>query len=81
MFWPLLDFEGAVEDHLLGTTLIIAGHRTRRQRDPPEYVYKYMDWKYPETMHWGRVQIHEFGKLSTMRTEKSDIRRNIYRMG
>jgi len=30
-----------------------------------------MGWKYPETMHWGRVQIHEFGKLSTSGLKKA----------
>ncbi|MBU4339839.1 MAG: glutamate--tRNA ligase, partial [Euryarchaeota archaeon] len=35
------------------------------------YVYKYMGWTYPRTMHWGRVQIHEFGKLSTSAIKKA----------
>src|SRR3990172_2688066 len=69
--WPLLDFESAVEDHLLGTTLIIRSKdlidSERRQR----YVYEYMGWTYPKTMHWGRVQIYEFGKLSTSGIKKA----------
>lgn len=69
--WPLLDFEGAVEDHLLGTTLIIRGKDLADSEIRQRYVYKYMDWKYPETMHWGRVQIHEFGKLSTSGLKKA----------
>ena len=69
--WPLLDFESAVEDHLLGTTLIIRGKDLTDSETRQRYVYKYMGWKYPETMHWGRVQIHEFGKL-TPRLEKGD---------
>src|SRR3972149_6214985 len=69
--WPLLDFEGAVEDHLLGATLSIRGKDLTDSETRQRYVYKYMDWKYPETMHWGRVQIHEFGKLSTSGIKKA----------
>ena len=69
--WPLLDFEGAVEDHLLGTTLIIRGKDLTDSEIRQRYVYQYMGWKYPETMHWGRVQIHEFGKLSTSGLKKA----------
>ncbi len=69
--WPLLDFEGAVEDHLLGTTLIIRGKDLTDSETRQRYVYKYMGWKYPETMHWGRIQIHEFGKLSTSGLKKA----------
>jgi glutamyl-tRNA synthetase len=69
--WPLLDFEGAVEDHLLGTTLIIRGKDLTDSETRQRYVYNYMGWKYPETMHWGRVQIHEFGKLSTSGLKKA----------
>ncbi len=69
--WPLLDFEGAVEDHLLGTTLIIRGKDLTDSETRQRYVYKYMGWNYPKTMHWGRVQIHEFGKLSTSGIKKA----------
>ncbi|MGB8217437.1 MAG: glutamate--tRNA ligase [Candidatus Methanoperedens sp.] len=69
--WPLLDFEGAVEDHLLGTTLIIRGKDLTDSETRQRYVYKYMGWTYPQTMHWGRVQIHEFGKLSTSGLKKA----------
>jgi len=69
--WPLLDFEGAVEDHLLGTTLIIRGKDLTDSETRQRYIYKYMSWIYPETMHWGRVQIHEFGKLSTSGIKKA----------
>lgn len=69
--WPLLDFEGAVEDHLLGTTLIIRGKDLADSETRQKYVYKYMGWTYPKTMHWGRVQIYEFGKLSTSGIKKA----------
>ncbi len=75
--WPLLDFEGAVEDHLLGTTLIIRGKDLIDSEKRQRYIYEYMGWKYPDTMHWGRVQIHEFGKLSTSGLKKA-IAEGIY---
>lgn len=69
--WPLLDFEGSVEDHFLGTTLIIRGKDLMDSETRQRYIYKYMGWTYPKTMHWGRVQIHEFGKLSTSGIKKA----------
>lgn len=69
--WPLLDFESAVEDHLLGTTLIIRGKDLTDSEIRQRYIYKYMGWKYPDTMHWGRLRIHEFGKLSTSGLKKA----------
>lgn len=69
--WPLLDFESAVEDHLLGTTHIIRGKDLADSEKRQRYVYRYMGWTYPKTLHWGRVQIHEFGKLSTSGLKKA----------
>lgn len=69
--WPLLDFESAVEDYLLGTTHIIRGKDLADSEKRQRYIYKYMGWTYPKTLHWGRVQIHEFGKLSTSALKKA----------
>ncbi|WNY25511.1 glutamate--tRNA ligase [Methanolapillus millepedarum] len=63
--WPLLDFEGAIEDHLLKTTHIIRGKDLQDSEKRQKYIYDYLGWTYPKTMHWGRVRIEEFGKLST----------------
>lgn len=75
--YPTLDFESAIEDHLLGITHIIRGKdlidSERRQR----YIYEYFGWEYPITKHWGRVKIFEFGKLSTSSIKK-DIERGKY---
>ncbi|MEQ9729167.1 MAG: glutamate--tRNA ligase [Candidatus Methanoperedens sp.] len=75
--WPLLDFESAVEDHLLGTTHIIRGKDLADSERRQGYIYEYMGWTYPKTLHWGRVQIHEFGKLSTSGLKKA-IAEGIY---
>lgn len=63
--WPMLDFEGAIEDQLQGVTRIIRGKdlcdSTRRQK----YLYEYLGWEYPRTNYWGRVAMQGFGKIST----------------
>lgn len=63
--WPLLDFESALQDHLLGITHIIRGKDLIDSERRQEYLYRYFGWEYPLTLHWGRVKIHEFGRLST----------------
>ncbi|MDN5309913.1 MAG: glutamyl-tRNA synthetase [Methanolobus sp.] len=63
--WPLLDFEGAIEDHVMGTTHIIRGKDLMDSEKRQTYIYKYLGWDYPITTHWGRVKMHEFGKFST----------------
>jgi len=62
----MLDFESAIEDHELGTTLIIRGIDLADSERPPE-IHLQLPWMgYPETLHWGRVRLEEFGKFSTL---------------
>lgn len=63
--YPMLDFESAIEDHLAGITHIIRGKDLIDSEMRQKYIYKYLGWEYPVTRHWGRVSIHEFGKVST----------------
>ena len=46
-----------VDDHLMGVTHIIRGkeHLTNQVRQ--EYMYRYLGWDYPETIHYGRLKI------------------------
>ncbi len=55
--WPLYNFSTGLDDHLLGITHIIRGkeHLTNQVRQ--EYIYRYLGWKYPETIHYGRLKI------------------------
>jgi glutamyl-tRNA synthetase len=69
--WPMLDFESAIEDHLLGTTLIIRGIDLADSEGRQRYVYDYLKWDYPKTLHWGRVRLDEFGKFSTSMIKKA----------
>jgi len=69
--WPLLDFESAVEDHLLGTTHIIRGKDLADSGSRQRYLYGYLGWEYPQVIHWGRIKIHQFGSFSTSKLRKA----------
>jgi glutamyl-tRNA synthetase len=55
--WPLYNFSTGIDDHLMGITHIIRGkeHLTNQARQ--EYLYNHFGWKYPETIHYGRLKI------------------------
>ncbi len=55
--WPLYNFSTGIDDHLMGITHIIRGkeHLTNQARQ--EYMFKHFGWKYPETIHYGRLKI------------------------
>ncbi len=63
--WPMLDFESAIEDHVLGVTHIIRGKDLRDSEQRQRFLYDHFKWSYPFTLHWGRVSIHGYGKFST----------------
>jgi glutamyl-tRNA synthetase len=69
--WPLLDFESAVEDHLLGTTHIIRGKDLTDSGSRQRYLYEHLGWQYPRVVHWGRIKIHQFGSFSTSKLRKA----------
>lgn len=68
--WPMLDFESAIEDHILGITHIIRGKDLMDSEKRQRFIYSYLGWEYPVTLHWGRIRIHEFGKFSTSKLKK-----------
>lgn len=68
--YPTLDFESAIEDKLCNTTHILRGKDLRDSELRQRYIYDYFGWEYPITIHWGRVNIVEFGKLSTSLIKK-----------
>jgi len=63
--WPLLDFQSAIEDYEQGVTHIIRGKDLMDSTRKQTLLYEHLGWKYPETLYWGRVKIHEFGSFST----------------
>ncbi|PSG98952.1 MAG: glutamate--tRNA ligase [Nanohaloarchaea archaeon SW_7_43_1] len=58
--WPMLDFQGAIEDHEMGTTHIVRGKDLRASTKRQKYIYDYFDWEYPYVRYWGDVQISGF---------------------
>ncbi len=70
--WPNLDFESAIEDHLLGITHIIRGKDLMKSEKRQQFLYDHLGWQYPITKHWGKIKMQEFGKFST-----SELRRRI----
>lgn len=69
--WPLLDFESAIEDHLLGTTHILRGKDLADSESRQKYLYQHMGWTYPRVIHWGRIKIHQYGSFSTSKLRKA----------
>ncbi|MBK5132956.1 glutamate--tRNA ligase [Candidatus Bathyarchaeota archaeon] len=55
--WPLYNIAAGIDDHLMGITHIIRGkeHLTNAVRQ--KYMYAYLGWNYPETIHYGRLKI------------------------
>ena len=55
--WPLYNLAAGLDDHLMGVTHIIRGkeHLTNQVRQ--EYIYRFLGWKYPEAIHYGRLKI------------------------
>ncbi|HID19981.1 MAG TPA: glutamate--tRNA ligase [Methanophagales archaeon] len=68
--WPTLDFESAIEDHLLGITHIIRGKDLMKSGLRQQFLYHHLGWRYPRTILWGRIKMQEFGKFSTSELRK-----------
>lgn len=58
--WPMLDFQGAIEDHVMGTTHIVRGKELRASTKRQKYIYEYFGWDYPDIQYWGNVQVSGF---------------------
>jgi len=68
--WPMLDFESAVEDRLLGVSHVIRGKDLADSERRQKYVYEYLGWEYPVVLHWGRLKLSDHGKFSTSEMAK-----------
>lgn len=62
--WPSYNFASAIDDHLLGTTLIIRGQEHKQNETKQRYIYDYFNWKYPHAFYTGRIKL-EKAVLST----------------
>ena len=55
--WPSYNFASAIDDHGLGVTLIIRGQEHAQNQTKQEFLYEYFGWKYPHSIHFGRVKL------------------------
>ncbi|MDK6028561.1 glutamate--tRNA ligase [Ignisphaera sp. 4213-co] len=53
--WPTYNFAAAVDDYLLGVSHILRGKEHALNTAKQVYIYKYLGWKYPEVVNFGRV--------------------------
>ncbi len=55
--WPLYNFASAIDDHELGVTHIFRGQEHAENETRQRYIYNYLNWRYPVTVHHGRLSI------------------------
>ncbi|MCH8022759.1 MAG: glutamate--tRNA ligase, partial [Thaumarchaeota archaeon] len=55
--WPLYNFASAIDDHLLKISHIIRGKEHQSNMVKQRYLYDYLGWKYPESIHYGRLKM------------------------
>lgn len=58
--WPTYNFAAAVDDHLLGVTHILRGKEHATNTIKQKFLYEHLGWKYPETIHFGRLRLEGF---------------------
>lgn len=75
--WPLYNFSCGIDDHEMMITHIIRAKEhivnTLRQR----YLYTYLGWNYPETIHHGRMKIQ--GIILSKSKIKLGIQKGIFK--
>lgn len=54
--FPSYNFAAAIDDHLMGITLIIRGQEHAQNSTKQKFLYDYFGWEYPEAIHTGRVK-------------------------
>ncbi|MEM3762869.1 MAG: glutamate--tRNA ligase [Desulfurococcaceae archaeon] len=67
--WPTYNYAAAVDDHLMGVTHILRAREHLTNTIKQKYLYDHMGWKYPETLHFGRLSLEGI-ILSKSKTRK-----------
>ena len=67
--WPSYMFQSGIDDHEMGITFILRGQEHSQSKDKQEFLYKYFDWVYPHSVHFGRLKIGEM-VLSTSKIKE-----------
>ncbi len=57
MLWPTYNLAAATDDHLMGVTHILRAKEHVSNTIKQKYFYDHMGWKYPETIHFGRLSL------------------------
>ncbi len=70
--FPLMNFAVAIDDHLLGLTLVLRGKDHIVNTEKQRYIFKYFGWKEPIYVHYGLLKIEDGETIST-----SEIREKI----
>lgn len=65
--WPLLNFASAIDDHEFNITHIVRGIDLRISDERQGYIYKYFNWKYPETIYTGKLFFQGLKSTSEIR--------------
>tara|TARA_B100000953_G_C18030158_1_gene422862 strand:- start:12 stop:1634 length:1623 start_codon:yes stop_codon:yes gene_type:complete len=55
--WPLYNFAVAVDDYSLGITHVLRGKDHLNNTEKQKWIYKYLNWKEPDFIHYGLVSI------------------------
>ena len=55
--YPLMNFSVTVDDHMLGMTHVLRGKDHIVNTERQMFIYKYLDWKPPEIIHHGLLDI------------------------
>ena len=69
--WPTYNFASAVDDHELKVSHILRAKEHITNTIKQRYVFNHMGWKFPETIHFGRL------KLTGIILSKSQISKGI----
>ncbi|MEM4809121.1 MAG: glutamate--tRNA ligase [Desulfurococcaceae archaeon] len=55
--WPTYNFAAGVDDYLMGVTHILRAKEHLTNTVKQKYLYDHMNWRYPETVHFGRLSL------------------------
>ncbi|MEK6902158.1 MAG: glutamate--tRNA ligase family protein, partial [archaeon] len=55
--WPTYNFASAIDDHLMGITLIIRGQQHTSNVKKQEWLYRHFGWNYPHSFHHGKISM------------------------
>ena len=69
--WPTYNFAAGIDDHLMGVTHIFRGKEHATNTIKQKFLYGHLGWKYPETIHVGRLS------LEGVMLSKSKMRKKI----